>query len=231
MRSCSPLPTRTLPLLMASAIWAAPAMAHPHVWVDAAAHVIFDEGAQITAISHSWRFDEAFSAYLMLGLDTDGDGTYSRQETAELAQLNVDSLAEYGYFTSMAGASDSDVIGDLYAHEFGAPRDYYLDYDGQLVTLHFTLPLIEPIAAQHFDMVILDILDPEYFVAITLVEETPVVLDDAPQGCAVAIDRPAELDDSYASILSLIPQDEAVPEELLAITTALANRIRLRCAG
>lgn len=205
------------------------ASAHPHVWVDAKADILFDESGAITAIRQAWRFDEAFSAYLMLGLDTDGDGEYSREETAELAQVNVTSLADFHYFTSIAGAATTDRLGDLFSEEFQAPQDYYLDFDGIYVTLHFTLPLTVPMMAMGHDLVIMDIYDPEFFVAFSLMEADPIALIGAPEACALSVDDPPDLDDSYASILSLIPAEEAVPEELLSVTTALANRARITC--
>jgi len=205
------------------------AMAHPHVWVDAAAEVMFDDAGSITAIRHAWRFDEAFSSYLMLGLDTNGDGLYSREETAELAEVNVTSLSDFHFFTSMAGAATTDRVGDLYSETFGAPEDYYLEHDGVNTTLHFTLPLEASVDAGSHDLVILDIFDPEYFVAFSLVENDPIQLANAPSGCTLSVDEPPPLDDSYASILSLIPAEEAVPEELLSVTEQLANRARIVC--
>ncbi len=206
------------------------AAAHPHVWVDAAAQVLFDAHGTITAVRHAWRFDEAFSSYLMLGLDADGDGFYSREETAELAEVNVTSLADFHFFTSMAGAATTDRLGDLYSETFGPPQDYYLVHDGVQVTLHFTLPLDAPVDALSHDVVILDIYDPEYFVAFSLVEDDPIQLANAPGGCGLTIDEPEPLDESYANILSLIPADGLVPEELLAVTAELANRARIVCS-
>lgn len=203
--------------------------AHPHVWVEAGAEILFDEAGAITAIRQAWRFDEAFSSYLMLGLDSDGDGIYSREETAELAQVNVTSLADFHYFTSIAGAAISDRLGDLFSQEFQPPQDYYLEHDGIQTTLHFTLPLQAPVLAREHDLVIIDIYDPEFFVAFSLLETDPIAMVGAPDGCALTLDDPPDLDDSYANILSMIPAEESVPEELLSVTTALANRARITC--
>lgn len=217
-----------IPILML--LWSVQnASAHPHVWVDASADIVFDDDGAITAIRQAWRFDEAFSAYLMLGLDADGDGVYSREETADLAQVNVTSLSDFHYFTSMAGAATTDRLGDLFSEEFLAPQDYYLDYDGIHTTLHFTLPLETAVAALEHDLVIVDIYDPEFFVAFSLVETDPVEMIGAPDACSLTLDDPPDLDDSYASILSLIPAEESVPEDLLPVTTALANRVRITC--
>ncbi|MFK7791429.1 MAG: DUF1007 family protein [Devosiaceae bacterium] len=221
---------RTLLLASCTAlVLSNPAQAHPHVWVDAAAELIFDDVGALTQVRHAWRFDEAFSSYLMLGLDVNGDGVYSREETAELAEVNVTSLADFHFFTSIAGAATTDRLGDLYSETFGSPQDYYLEHDGVNTTLHFTLPLENPVMAPQHDMVIVDIFDPEYFVAFSLIENDPVRMAGAPEACGLSIDEPPELDDSYANILSLIPADGAVPEELMSVTTQLANRARVTC--
>lgn len=206
------------------------AWAHPHVWVDAEATLLFDGEGSITAIRHVWTFDVAYSSWLMLGLDTDGDGVYTREETAELAEINVTSLKDFHFFTSIAGAQNTDILGDVYSEEFATPVNYHVDYDGVQTTLHFTLPLQQPVTAEGHDMIVVDIYDPEYFVAFSLVEEQPIKMAGAPDSCAIEVDEPPELDQSYASILSLIPADGVVPPDLLAITTELANRARVRCA-
>ena len=88
--------------------------AHPHVWVDAAAEIVYDDRGRIAAIRHHWRFDEGFSAYALQGLDTDRDGKYSAEELAPLAKENVESLKDFDFFTSLsvgdyqAGFADAD---------------------------------------------------------------------------------------------------------------------------
>ena len=91
----------------------------------------------IAAIRHHWRFDEAFSAFALQGLDTDGDGAYSPEELRPLAQENVESLAEYDFFTFVS-------VGD-YRAGFAAPKEYSLDLDEGRLTLHYTLPLAQPL--------------------------------------------------------------------------------------
>lgn len=101
--------------------------------MDVAAEVLFDDHGRIAAIRHHWRFDEAFTAFALQGLDTDGDGRHSREELEPLAKENVEALVDYGYFTFVS-------VGD-YAAGFAAPENYRLDLDEARLTLHFTLPL------------------------------------------------------------------------------------------
>src|SRR5690606_5601131 len=58
------------------------ARAHPHVFIDARAEIVFDAEGRVAAIRHVWQFDEGFSIYATQGLDEDGDGKLSDAELA-----------------------------------------------------------------------------------------------------------------------------------------------------
>ncbi len=200
---------------------AAPAFAHPHVWVDAKSEVVFDGAGNITAVRHIWRFDDAYSAFATQGLDTDGDGKFSQEELKPLADLNVESLKDFGYFTFiMAGGKDRD---------FGKPKEYWLSYDDGLLTLFFTLPTAEPIPVKG-GQATLDVYDPTYYVDFAFVKDDPVVLDGAPPGCTVDVIHPKELDAATAATLAEIPADQRdIPQDLLAVTSELTNGATLKC--
>lgn len=155
----------------------APALAHPHVWVTAREDVIFDGQGQISAIRGAWVFDDMYSAFATQGLGKDGQ-LATKEELAPLAKTNVDSLAEFEYFTfaKMAGTKI----------EFGAPTDYSLEErPDKLVMLSFTLPLKTPtLPGKAFTF---QVYDPTYFVAFSLDDKLPVELVNAPKGCSVSV--------------------------------------------
>ncbi|MCW5715197.1 MAG: DUF1007 family protein [Bauldia sp.] len=200
---------------------AGPALAHPHVFVTAKAEMVFS-GGQLTAVRHIWQFDEAFSAYAIQGLDANNDGALTRAELAPLAQVNVDSLADYGFFTWLS------VDGEQVA--FAAPSDYFLDiYHGQL-TLFFTLPLAIP--APIIRTATLDVFDPEYFVAYEFVTDAPITLVDPPLRCSSLFYPPPFLDPATAMALAAIPADERIlPADLAGAAADLANTIVVTCGG
>lgn len=204
------------------AMWlaAAPAAAHPHVWVDAASEIVFD-GGRIVAVRHHWRFDEAFSAFAAQGLDTDGDGALSREELQPLAQVNVESLSEYAFFTYL-GLGGREI-------GFQAPVDYWLDQDAGFLTLHFTLPLEAPIEPSA--EVVLEIGDPEYFVAFALPSAEAVRLAGAPAGCSldVRFSKPLEAD-AQAALAMIGPEQRELPPELKALTEGLENAASVTCS-
>ncbi|HSM43062.1 MAG TPA: DUF1007 family protein [Afifellaceae bacterium] len=206
--------------LALAALIAPPAAAHPHVWIDSASEILFDASGRITAIRHHWRFDEAFSAYAIQGLDTDGDGTYSKAELDPLAEVNVTSLSEFAFFTFMA-IGEKDVA-------FSEPRDYWLDLADGFLTLHFTLPLTEPVKPDA--AAVLEVYDPEYFVAFELPSTEAVRLVDAPAGCGLTVQLARELDaDATAALAEIGPEQRELPDELKDLTDGLDNSATLNC--
>jgi ABC-type uncharacterized transport system substrate-binding protein len=150
-------------------------VAHPHVWVSARAQVIFGPKGGIEAIRHAWTFDEMYSAFVTQGQSKDGQ-LLTKEELAPLAKSNVESLAEFDYFT-FAKAAGQKV-------EFGEPTDYSLEErQDKLVVLRFTLPLKS--AASASKAFSFQIYDPTYFVAFEMEKQQPVIMAGAPKGCSV----------------------------------------------
>jgi ABC-type uncharacterized transport system substrate-binding protein len=81
------------------ALGAAPAEAHPHVWIVAKSEVMYAPDGSITGMRHAWTFDEMFTTYALQGIATKTKGVYTREELAPLAQTNVESLKEFNFFT------------------------------------------------------------------------------------------------------------------------------------
>ncbi len=143
------------------------AMAHPHVWVTASSTVVTKPDGTITAIKHRWRFDEPFSAYAVMGMDTNGDGKFSREELAPFAKINMESLHEYGFFTTVKQGKNGITFSD--------PVDYWLDHDGKALTLNFTLPVKEGAIAVKDAR--LEVTDPSFFVSFEFAKENPVQVE------------------------------------------------------
>jgi ABC-type uncharacterized transport system substrate-binding protein len=202
-------------------IAASEARAHPHVFVDFQAEVLFDKQGRMTHVRNVWQFDRAFSAYASQGLDKDGDGKLSDKELAPLAKTNVESLKAYGFFTFLSIGKQKLKL------EF--PDQYFLRvYDGRL-TLFFQLPLTTPTAPGAGTT--LAIYDPEYFVAFTFAKKEPITLFQAPEGCRADIHPPRPLDASIIAKLAAIPAEQHdLPSELQGAAIDLANVINVKCA-
>jgi ABC-type uncharacterized transport system substrate-binding protein len=197
------------------------AEAHPHVFIDARAELVFDTQGQLAAIRHVWRFDEAFSAFATQGMATNDDGLITRETLQPLAKVNVDSLKDFDYFSFLH-------VGPK-RYGFKLPTDYWLQMDQGQLTLFFTLALAQPVKVAR-QTIVLDVYDPSYFVDFTLVPSEPALLVEAPSGCKMTVTPKGEPDAASAAILSQIPASERqLPPEYQSLTKDLANRITVTC--
>ena len=131
-------------------VCASPATAHPHVWVTAASELIYGPNGSVMVIRHAWTFDDMFSTYAVQGIVPRKKGAYSREELAPLAQTNVESLKEYGFFTYAKVDGKKQAVLP--------PTDYFLDYSDGALVLHFTLPFKTPIQTRELVVEIFDAL-------------------------------------------------------------------------
>lgn len=198
------------------------ALAHPHVWVTANSRLIFD-GESLVGVRHAWAFDLGYSAFAVQGLDENGDGDFTREELGELAQVNVESLSEFDFFTY--------IFENEVEKTFAAPVDYFLDWQGEtgVLTLHFTLPLEKPIPATN--AIAIEMYDPTIFVDFRFAEIEPVVLDNPPGKCDLTMIKPQPMEESLLEALLQIPADMDVPQELLRQAGNFANGMELTCNG
>ncbi len=150
-----------------------PASAHPHVWVVMHTQLVYAPDGTLSGIKQDWTFDEAFTAFALQGMDKTKDGTYGDDVLKPLAEVNVTSLKEYDYFVK-ARTATSEI-------KFKDPVNYWLTYEDEALTLHFTLPVEKPVSAK--GTMTFEVYDPTYFVAFDFQEKDPVSLQDAPTGC------------------------------------------------
>jgi ABC-type uncharacterized transport system substrate-binding protein len=198
-----------------------PALAHPHVFVDARAEIVFDAQGRMTDIRHVWEFDPAFSAFASQGLDKNGDGKLSAKELAPLAKTNVKSLKYYNFFTILS-------VGDRQI-KLKFPDKYFLRSRGGRLTLYYELPLQTPTRPGPQNT--LEVYDPEYFVAFTFAKQNPITLYRAPAGCVAQYHPPHALDAGIMAKLAAVPASQHdLPPALRDAAVGLANIITMTCS-
>lgn len=201
--------------------FAAPAAAHPHVWVTMHSEVLYGPDGRATGVRHAWAFDDMFSAFATQGYESKVKGQFTREELAPLAKVNVESLKEYDYFTyATADGTKAKMTDPL--------PDYYLDYKDQVLTLHFTVPFATPVKAKELKI---DLYDPTIFVDFSFAKETaadkPVKLVNAPKGCLLDVALPREMTFAEGKALSNIPADQK--NTTMAWGAKFANKILVHC--
>ena len=157
-----------------------PAQTHPHVFIDAGLHFLFDDKGQLAGVRVVWVYDELYSLLLVedRDLDADGDGNLTEAEKQALAGTDV--------------AWDQGFPGDLELHFangapvlLAGPQEHMADYkDGRIVTSHIRplknrfRPDANGITAKIFDLT--------YFVAYDL-RLSPKI--EGEQNCKIHINR------------------------------------------
>jgi len=189
--------------------------AHPHVWVAVEATIAY-AGGNVTGLQQRWTFDDMYTAMAIQGLDKNGDGNYDREELAELAKVNIEGIKQFDYFTH-AKLSDADL-------KFAEPKDFWLEYKDNVLTLNFTLPLEQPLAAETPGFAF-SIYDPTFFIAFDFAKDKdkPVKLGEgAPANCA--LDMAAAPSDADAQNLA-----NAFTSGAGGDASVLSREVRVKC--
>jgi nickel/cobalt exporter len=213
---------RVLALGAAALSLVAPALAHPHILIDAKIDVIFDDAGAVTGLQHAWRFDIATSAWMSQGLDTNGDRITSPEELQGLADENMIGLADYGFYT---------VAGDSAAPMHFTPLgNQGMRYDDGYVTLSFGLKADrpQPISGR-FEI---GVYDPEYYVAINFAGEQDIQLINAPASCVPVFEPPRPMSPEVEERLyTLGPEVLELPPDLAAAMRGTQGLIVVDCSG
>lgn len=198
-----------------------PAAAHPHIFIDAKLTVVFDDTGAVSMLKNTWTFDQAFSAWAVQGLDTNKDGITSSQEMQDLADDNVNGLADYSFYT-FAGKN-----GEVKFAPVGAAT---MHYENERNTLEFS---IAPVPAYQINGTFeIGISDPEYYVAISFADKSDVTLENAPPGCSVTLVPPKDMSKSLQDRLyALGPEVLTLPPDLAAAMRGTQGVIDITCTG
>ncbi len=190
------------------------ANAHPHVFVTMKGELVYAQDGSVTGIRHIWTFDDMYSAFATQGLDSKQPGVFTREELAELAEVNVTSLKEFDYFT-FAKANGKKAL-------FIEPKDYWLEYKDSLLSLHFMLPFKAPVKAQDLQ---LEVYDPSYFIDFSFADKDAVALSGAPAQCKLALAKPTD----QAVDFKIKSLSEAAFQGANNYGLMFANRISVTC--
>jgi ABC-type uncharacterized transport system substrate-binding protein len=192
------------------------ASAHPHVWVTMKSELVYAPDGSITGVRHAWTFDDMFSAFAVQDIQAKERGTFTREELAPLAEVNVTSLKDFGYFTFAKVSGKKQTFVD--------PKDYYLDYKDSVLTLHFMLPFAAPVKTKVID---LEIYDPTYFVDFSFADKDPVSLAGAPTQCTFTVRKPT--DTQVSTQINKLGEAFFNQPDAANYGAMFANRISVKC--
>lgn len=158
---------------------AAPAGAHPHVFVDHTVVVRFGAGGP-EAVDFSWTFDDMFSALIIQSFDADKDKKFSAREVRVIEEKHFGNLKEYQYFVSIRHGGKPLPI---------TVRQFRATTARGQVTYAFTVPVGVNGAGEGTLEIIVD--DPTFYTAFMPAPGTAVQVEAPPSykvDCEVARD-------------------------------------------
>lgn len=203
--------------------WVAlPALSHPHVFVDSAVEVIFDDQGRAAALRIFWTYDSFYSLTLISerGLDADADGQLTDAETAAMSGFDMQ--------------WEPDFAGDTYALSgdrplaLSGPSDWTVDYANEKLTSSHLRRFAEPVAIRDLPLVV-QVYDPGYYTAYQISKVT--MLTHAPVGCDAKIYEPdpSKADQALIEALAEYAPGDDVEIDFPAVGANFADETRVTC--
>ena len=154
-----------------------PATTHPHIWIDAAANLVFEHGA-LVGVEARWTLDPFVSALLIEDFDADKNGVFEPEEATALEQATFVGLSEFGFYTHLrvdGVASSPETV-----------LNFRPTISGDTVLYDFYVPLPEP-ADPSRQRVDIAFYDETYFTDLYYEESMVSVSGDQTGGCSLSL--------------------------------------------
>ena len=194
------------------------AQAHPHVWITMRSEIVYTPDGAIMGVRHAWAFDDMFSTMATQGITAAVKGAFTRQELADLAEVNVSSLKGYDYFTYVSAD------GTKLAFLDPAEGEFWLDYKDSVLTLNFTLKFAQPLKAKELDI---EIYDPSVYIDFAFAKTKAVALVNPPADCAIMATPPQEM--TFAQGKKLSESFFNNPANTSSWGAQMASKIKVTC--
>lgn len=198
---------------------ASAALAHPHVFAQARMELAATPDGLIGELRHVWRFDELFTATVILEFDTDKDGSLGDAELDEVANVIAGSIADFNYFQNL------EVNGKDVGFEKVEQMTVGVE-EGELLVLFATVP-DQPVKLA--DQPKIGIFDPTFYTAIEFYTEDDMVLIDAPKGCVHQMVIP-DPDEAIAQNSQSLTEAFYDPGDTNDMSKILATRMEVNCS-
>lgn len=210
-------------ILAAISALPAPALAHPHVWIDTRVEVILNDRNEATAVRIGWTYDDLYSLYIVgdMGLDPDWDGKLTAEEEAQLAGFDMNWIEGF--------AGDSYALLGEAELVLSGPKDWTASYaEGRITTSHLR-SFDAPVKIEDVPLIV-QVYDPGYYVAYSIPDD-PVVTGGV--GCLAETYVP-DLDAADAALKEALAEftpDVDLEMQFPAIGRNYAEEVRVTCAA
>ncbi len=197
-----------------------PAVAHPHVFIDARLEVTVAPDGTVAKIANVWRFDDAFSTMVVMDFDKNGNRKLDQDELDGLSQTILTNTGDYNWFQS--------VVKDGKNVALAAPKRMVTEMqDGQLLVL-FEIRPAKPL--QLSGKVDFGVYDPTFYTAISFPTDGDLVVHNLPAACRSKVVRP-DPDKVLASNPKMLDEAFYADPKNNEVGKLFAIRLELSCGG
>ncbi|MGB0695091.1 MAG: DUF1007 family protein [Rhodospirillaceae bacterium] len=193
-----------------AALWiaqAAPAQAHPHVFIDLALKAEIapspQGGAQLMAVEVIWTFDELYSFFSIEELPKLGPEQPDPDAVSQMADFAAEALEEWNYYL--------DLRRDDQRQEVGVVSDFTGVFENGRLIYSYRLPFPDPIVLEGSPLT-LRIYDPVFYVAISP-DPKGLSLSGADLGCSLTLAPAPGLSEEQTFMGMNLPEQDVAPGE------------------
>lgn len=207
--------------LISTALIALPsaANAHPHVFAEAKLEVIEGAEGNISEVRNIWRFDEMFSASVVLDFDENSDLKLDETELAEIGKTVIDSLEEFSYYTYLTR--------DGHAVALARPETIHVTYQDNQITMFFAAAPKEPLKVA--GKLSFGSWDPTMYTAIEFATDQDLTIEGkALSQCQKMVVRP-DVDEVLAQNQDTLTEEFFSDPSNNDMSKLFATRLELNC--
>jgi ABC-type uncharacterized transport system substrate-binding protein len=218
-----PAMQRALLLGWVLAAGAGPALAHPHVWIDAKVEVVLNDRNEATGLRISWTYDDLYSLYVVgdMGLDPDWDGKLTAEEKASLTGFDMQWIEGF--------EGDTYALLNEVPLALSGPSDWTADYVGGKITSTHLRSFSAPVPVGAAPLVV-QVYDPGYYVAYAIPSD-PVVTGGTDCRAEVFVPDLDAAEQELMAALSEYTPDVDLEMEFPAVGAKFAEEVRVTCNG
>jgi ABC-type uncharacterized transport system substrate-binding protein len=210
-------------LLSVLMLTAAPALAHPHIFIDTRIEVIVNDRNEATALRIGWTYDDLYALLIFgdLALDPDGDGILTPEEEASLNGFDMQWIEGF--------EGDTYVLKDGQPLAISGPRDWTASWaDGKLSSTHYR-DLVVPVPVADVPLVI-QAYDPGYYVYHAIL---PPAVVTGGTGCSAQVFE-ADLNAADAALQEALAEyapGADLEGQFPAVGAKFSDEVRVTCTA
>lgn len=192
--------------------------AHPHIWAEARMELVIENDA-VKAMRHVWRFDDIFSATVLVEADANADSELDTAELETIGQVIHESTGEYDFFQFVEANGQKVAMVP--------PEQIIVNWqEGQLIVL-FESQTPQPLALD--GDLSFGVYDPTFYTAIDYVTDDRMVTEGLPARCRREVVQP-DPDKAIADNSDMLDESFYQTTDFSDLSGILATRLVLTCA-